>query len=203
MKECCRPQRGSNLRPPGLQSDGHPTEPSRPTGRGGIGSAELDHSLIWIYTVCQEGILGSVGPRLTTFYFKAPTPTTVKVWLIIYNKVPDVLTHVTDEYIDSSVSKKHLVCCVKYKLATKIPNRNFCIVLRVVSVFSICYHFLKKRKILTLDMLKNSNQKRWQIPRLHRKRLSFFNVGHQRCNFIKGYTCLTPQLWIRHRTLKP
>ena len=37
----------------------------------------------------------------------------------------------------------------------------------------------------------------------------FFNLGHQRCNFIKGYTCLTlqwvitPQLWIRHKTLKP
>ena len=29
-KECCRPRRGSNLRPPGLQSDAHPTEPPRP-----------------------------------------------------------------------------------------------------------------------------------------------------------------------------
>ena len=27
MKECCRPQRGSNPRPPGLQLDAHPTEP--------------------------------------------------------------------------------------------------------------------------------------------------------------------------------
>ena len=26
-KECCRPRRGSNPRPPGLQSDAHPTEP--------------------------------------------------------------------------------------------------------------------------------------------------------------------------------
>ena len=29
-KECCRPRRGSNPRPPGLQSDAHPTEPPRP-----------------------------------------------------------------------------------------------------------------------------------------------------------------------------
>ena len=62
-------------------------------------------------------------------------------------------------------------------------------------------------KILNKD--KNSHQKTWQIPRPHRKWPSFFNLGHQRCNFIKGYTCLTlqrgitPQLWIRHRTLKP
>ena len=28
-KECCRPRRGSNPRPPGLQSDAHPTEPPR------------------------------------------------------------------------------------------------------------------------------------------------------------------------------
>ena len=83
---------------------------------------------------------------LTTFYFKALTPTAVKVWLIIYNNVLDVFTHVTDEYIDSSMSKKHLVCCVKYELATKIPNRNFCVVLRVVRVYSICYHFLKKKR---------------------------------------------------------
>ena len=31
-KECCRPRRGSNPRPPGLQSDAHPTEPPRPAG---------------------------------------------------------------------------------------------------------------------------------------------------------------------------
>ena len=30
MKESCRPRRGSNLRPPGLQSDTHPTAPPRP-----------------------------------------------------------------------------------------------------------------------------------------------------------------------------
>ena len=30
-KECCRPWQGLNLRPPGLQSDVHPTEPPRPT----------------------------------------------------------------------------------------------------------------------------------------------------------------------------
>ena len=30
MKECCRPRLGSNPRPPGLQSDAHPTEPLRP-----------------------------------------------------------------------------------------------------------------------------------------------------------------------------
>ena len=30
MKECCRPRRGSNPQPPGLQSDAHPTEPPRP-----------------------------------------------------------------------------------------------------------------------------------------------------------------------------
>ena len=30
-KECCRPWRGSNLRPPGLQSDVHPTAPPRLT----------------------------------------------------------------------------------------------------------------------------------------------------------------------------
>ena len=29
-KECCRPQRGLNPRPSGLQSDGDPTEPPRP-----------------------------------------------------------------------------------------------------------------------------------------------------------------------------
>ena len=29
-KECCRPRRSSNPRPPGLQSDAHPTEPPRP-----------------------------------------------------------------------------------------------------------------------------------------------------------------------------
>ena len=29
-KECCRPRRGSNPRPPGLQSNAHPTEPPRP-----------------------------------------------------------------------------------------------------------------------------------------------------------------------------
>ena len=29
-KECCRPRRGSNPRPPGLQSDAHPTAPPRP-----------------------------------------------------------------------------------------------------------------------------------------------------------------------------
>ena len=29
-KECCRPRRGSNPQPPGLQSDAHPTEPPRP-----------------------------------------------------------------------------------------------------------------------------------------------------------------------------
>ena len=29
-KECCRPRRGSNPRPSGLQSDAHPTEPTRP-----------------------------------------------------------------------------------------------------------------------------------------------------------------------------
>ena len=29
MKECCRPRRRSNPRPPGLQSDAHPTEPLR------------------------------------------------------------------------------------------------------------------------------------------------------------------------------
>ena len=29
-KECCRPQLGSNPRPPGLQLDAHPTEPLRP-----------------------------------------------------------------------------------------------------------------------------------------------------------------------------
>ena len=29
-KECCRPQRGSNPRPPGLQLNPHPTEPPRP-----------------------------------------------------------------------------------------------------------------------------------------------------------------------------
>ena len=29
-KECCRPQRGLNQRPSGLQSDGDPTEPPRP-----------------------------------------------------------------------------------------------------------------------------------------------------------------------------
>ena len=28
--ECCRPRRGSNPRPPGLQSDAHPTAPPRP-----------------------------------------------------------------------------------------------------------------------------------------------------------------------------
>ena len=28
-KECCRPWRGSNPQPPGLQSDAHPTEPPR------------------------------------------------------------------------------------------------------------------------------------------------------------------------------
>ena len=91
-----------------------------------------------IYCLPRHSISG-----LTTFYFKFLTPTAVKVWLIIYNDILDVLTHVTDQYIDSSVSKKHLVCCVKYKLATKIPNRNFCIVLWVISVYSICYHFLK------------------------------------------------------------
>ena len=42
---------------------------------------------------------------------------------------------------------------------------------------------------------KNSHQKRWQIPRPHRKWPSCFNRGHQRCNFIKGYTCLTLQ-WV-------
>ena len=31
MKECCRPRRGLNPRPPGLQSDAHPTEPPRPS----------------------------------------------------------------------------------------------------------------------------------------------------------------------------
>ena len=31
-KECCRPRRGSNPRPPGLQLDAHPTEPLRPAG---------------------------------------------------------------------------------------------------------------------------------------------------------------------------
>ena len=30
MKECYRPWQGSNPRPPGLQSDAHPTEPPRP-----------------------------------------------------------------------------------------------------------------------------------------------------------------------------
>ena len=30
MKECCWPRRGLNPRPPGLQSDAHPTEPPRP-----------------------------------------------------------------------------------------------------------------------------------------------------------------------------
>ena len=30
MKECCQSRRGSNPRPPGLQSDAHPTEPPRP-----------------------------------------------------------------------------------------------------------------------------------------------------------------------------
>ena len=29
-KECCRPRRGSNPRPPGLQLNPHPTEPPRP-----------------------------------------------------------------------------------------------------------------------------------------------------------------------------
>ena len=29
-KECCQPRRGSNPRPPGLQSDAHPTAPPRP-----------------------------------------------------------------------------------------------------------------------------------------------------------------------------
>ena len=29
-KECCRPRRGLNPRPPGLQSDAHPTAPPRP-----------------------------------------------------------------------------------------------------------------------------------------------------------------------------
>ena len=63
------------------------------------------------------------------------------------------------------------------------------------------------RKII--NNLENSHQKRWQIPRPHRIWPSFFNPGHQRCNFIKEYTCLTlqwvitPQLWIRYRTLKP
>ena len=35
-KECCRPWRGSNPRPPGLQSDAHPTEPPRPAQFGNI-----------------------------------------------------------------------------------------------------------------------------------------------------------------------
>ena len=30
MKECCQPQRGLNPRPPGLQSDAHPSELPRP-----------------------------------------------------------------------------------------------------------------------------------------------------------------------------
>ena len=30
IKECCQPRRGSNPRPPGLQSDVHPNEPPRP-----------------------------------------------------------------------------------------------------------------------------------------------------------------------------
>ena len=32
-KECCRPRRESNPRPPGLQPDAHPTEPPRPAGQ--------------------------------------------------------------------------------------------------------------------------------------------------------------------------
>ena len=41
----------------------------------------------------------------------------------------------------------------------------------------------------------NSHHKRWQIPQPHSKWQSFFNLGHQRCNFIKGYTCLILQ-WL-------
>ena len=37
---------------------------------------------------------------------------------------------------------------------------------------------------------------KWQISRPHSKWLSFFNLGHQRYNFIKGYTCLTLQWMI-------
>ena len=33
-KECCWPRRGLNPRPPGLQSDAHPTEPPRPALKG-------------------------------------------------------------------------------------------------------------------------------------------------------------------------
>ena len=57
-KECCRPQRGLNPRPPGLQSDAHPTEPPRPnyyithslTKHWLITTASQSHSLrCWLY----------------------------------------------------------------------------------------------------------------------------------------------------------
>ena len=50
---------------------------------------------------------------------------------------------------------------------------------------STCRHFAK-----------NSHHKRWQIPWQHCKWPAFFNLGHQRCNFIKGYTYLTLQWMI-------
>ena len=46
---------------------------------------------------------------MLTFYFKALCSAAVKIWLIIKDKVPNMLTHVADKNIDSSVGQEHLV----------------------------------------------------------------------------------------------
>ena len=69
-KECCRPRRGSNLRPHGLQSDVHPTEPPRPAS---LDLISLYNGFLWYIndrhsnSICARS--SSLRPQYMYLYF--------------------------------------------------------------------------------------------------------------------------------------
>ena len=67
-KKCCRPRRGSNPRPPGLQSDAHPTELLRPYSPQTPNSTYYVSLLCWIWCCGEYYIYSKCSDTLTPYH---------------------------------------------------------------------------------------------------------------------------------------